>query len=70
MDKVGLEVAMLRKGVTNTQVADMLKISNMALYNKKNGVSEFKESEIRKIVEYLDLSSEEINDIFFIKKVN
>ena len=65
-----LRVVMMRKKITNREMAAKLSLSEQALYNKLNGVSEFKNSEIKKITTLLDLSMDDVNLIFFDVTVN
>lgn len=65
-----LRVVMMRKKITNREMAAKLSLSEQALYNKLNGVSEFKNSEIKKITTLLDLSMDDVNLIFFDGTVN
>lgn len=70
MDETALKVAITRAGVTNRFLARNLGISEQAFYNKISGESEFKSSEIRKLSGLLNLSFNDINDIFFSGCVN
>ena len=63
MNKALLEYHMKRNGKSIFNMCEILKISRSAFYRKCNGISEFTQSEIKKIVEYLNLSSP--MDIFF-----
>ena len=58
------------RGVKKTRIAEKLGISTMALYNKLDGKSEFKPSEIKLMQELMRLSDEEVRDIFFTVKVD
>lgn len=64
-DTLELKVAMLRAGATNATLADALGISCQSLSKKINNRVDFKSSEIQKAVDYLGLSDEERNRIFF-----
>ena len=57
MDKLELEIAMMRKGMNVVSLAKIIGISRSALYNKINGHCEFTRSEIQRIVEALGLDS-------------
>lgn len=61
---------MIEKGVTKRDVANRLNMSEQALYNKLNGTSEFKNSEIKVLAKILDLSMNDVNIIFFDGGVN
>lgn len=63
-------MAMLRQkidesGMTVTAVAEKTGISRESLYNKLNGETEFKASEIMKITQTLRLEKVEQDEIFF-----
>ena len=68
VDKARLMYEMSKKGVSCANMCEMLKISRSAFYRKCNGKSEFTQSEIQKIVDYLDLETPV--GIFFSKKVS
>ena len=57
MNKALLEYEMTEKGKSISDMCDMLNISRSAFYRKCNGKSEFTMSEIKKIVDFLNLSS-------------
>lgn len=63
MNKALLEYKMKEKGKSITDMCEMLGISRSAFYRKCNGISEFTQSEIKKIVDFLNLDSP--MDIFF-----
>ncbi len=63
-------VAVARAGVTNRRIANDLGLSEQALYNKLNGQTEFKNSEIVKLTKILQLSMDSVNSIFFDGIVN
>lgn len=68
MNKALLEYEMKKRGVTAADMCAMLGISRSAFYRKCNGQSEFTQSEIQKIVDYLDLATPV--GIFFTEKVS
>lgn len=68
MDKAKLEYEMQRKHISIQDMCDMLKMSRSAFYRKCNGISEFTQSEIQKIVDILNLDSP--MGIFFPEKVS
>lgn len=70
MNNGELRVALVRNKVSNRELAMMVGLSEQALYNKINGTTEFKNSEIMKIVKVLNLSLQDVNAIFFDGKVN
>lgn len=57
MDKALLEYEMKKKGVTIEEMCKKIGISRSAFYRKCNGTSEFTQSEIQTIVDYLKLES-------------
>lgn len=57
--------AMARKGTTASEVAKALNIDPATLSRKISGQSDFYRGEIEKICEILELSAEEIMEIFF-----
>ena len=63
MNKALLEYKMKENGKSISDMCGMLEISRSAFYRKCNGKSEFTQSEIQKIVNYLNLDSP--MDIFF-----
>ena len=63
-------VAVARAGVTNRRIANDLGLSEQAFYNKLNGQTEFKNSEIVKLTKILQLSMDSVNSIFFDGIVN
>ena len=68
MDKALLEYEMKKRGVTNGDMCAKLGCSRSAFYRKCNGISEFTQSEIQIIVDYLGLESPV--GIFFSGKVS
>ena len=57
MNKALLEYKMAEAGKSISDMCEMLGISRSAFYRKCNGKSEFTQSEIQKIVDYLALES-------------
>lgn len=57
MNKALLEYKMKEKGKSISDMCEMLGISRSAFYRKCNGKSEFTQSEIQKIVDFLELDS-------------
>lgn len=68
MNKNKLMYEMAEKKVTIMEMCEVLGISRSAFYRKCNGISEFTQSEIQTIVDYLELSSP--MGIFFEEKVS
>lgn len=57
VNKALLEYKMKENGKSISDMCAMLKISRSAFYRKCTGKSEFTQSEIQKIVDFLDLDS-------------
>lgn len=68
MDKARLLYEMQKKVITIQEMCDRLSMSRSAFYRKCNGISEFTQSEIQKIVDILELDSPMC--IFFAEKVS
>lgn len=68
MDKARLLYEMQKKGISIQEMCDRLNMSRSAFYRKCNGISEFTQGEIQKIVDILDLDSP--MGIFFAGKVS
>lgn len=65
MNSGELRAVISKAGKTFRNLSKALGISEQAFYNKLNGESDFKASEIRTLKEELHLTSDEINFIFF-----
>lgn len=68
MNKALLEYEMKKRGVSIADMCEKLGCSRSAFYRKCNGISEFTQSEIQTIVDYLELDSPV--GIFFTSKVS
>lgn len=68
LNKYKLEYEMKSRGITIEKLCFDLKISRSAFYRKCNGMSEFTQSEIQSIVDYIGLDSP--MGIFFAEKVS
>lgn len=68
MNKAKLEYEMNLRKVSRTELCQVLGISRSAFYRKCNGISEFTQGEIQKIVNYLGLETPV--GIFFDAKVS
>lgn len=66
MNRTELRVEITRKELSNRFIAKELGISEQAFYNKISGVREFKESEIKKLIQLLELTPERVNEIFLV----
>lgn len=65
-----LRASIARAGITNRKVAEILGLSEQALYNKIQGETEFKNSEIKNLASLLNLTMADVNYIFFDQSVN
>ena len=68
MDKYKLEYEMKSRGITIEMLCNDLHISRSAFYRKCNGITQFTQSEIQRIVDYIGLDSP--MGIFFAEKVS
>lgn len=67
---IKLEIAITRSGLKKREIASALGITAMGLYKKIHNLSEFKASEIIKLVKVLNLSNLEREEIFFDEDVD
>lgn len=65
-----LRASIARAGITNRKLAEHLGLSEQAFYNKIQGDTEFKGSEIKGLAKILNLSMKDVNTIFFDRDVN
>ena len=70
MNRSELRAQIARQGISNRQIARELNISEQAFYNKMSGETEFKESEIKKLVQILGFTAEDVDRIFLSENVN
>lgn len=63
-----LRASIARTGVSNRKLSELLGISEQAFYNKIQGATEFKGSEIKKLANILCLSMTDVNNIFLMQK--
>ena len=63
MDKALLEYEMNKRNITIKMMCERLGISRSAFYRKCNGITEFTQSEIQGIIDYLGIESP--SSIFF-----
>ena len=68
MDKALLNYEMKKKQITTEELCKRLDISTTSFYRKCNGITEFTQSEIQKIINILELESPV--PIFFAKEVS
>lgn len=57
MNKALLEYEMKRRGITANKMSEVLGIDRSTFSKKCNGQSEFKQSEIQRIIEYLNIDN-------------
>lgn len=57
MNKARLEYEMAIRGITRSKLCEAVGISRSAFYRKCTGLSEFTQSEIQKIVDFLNLET-------------
>ena len=65
MNKALLEYEMKKRNISTMEMCERIGISRSAFYRKCNGISEFTQGEIQKIVDILNLDSPV--EIFFAK---
>lgn len=70
MNRSELRAEFARQGISNRTIASELNISEQAFYNKMSGTSEFKESEIKKLIQILGLSASDVDRLFLSENVN
>lgn len=69
-NKKKFEIALLERGKTKSDIADLINCSLQTIYNKINNVVDFKGREIIVISEFLNLTKKEREAIFFAKQVD
>ena len=69
MNRSELRAEFARQKISNRAIAEELNISEQAFYNKMSGVSEFKESEIKKLIQILGLTADDVDRIFLSESV-
>lgn len=57
MDKARLRYEMERRGVSTIEICKVLGMSRSEFYRKCNGILEFTQSEIQRIVDFLELGT-------------
>lgn len=70
MNNIRLREKIAGARITNRKLAGLLGISEQAFYNKLQGATEFKGSEIKALAGALELDLDEVNSIFFDERVN
>ena len=68
MDKYKLEYEMKKRKISQEELCKKIHISRSAFYRKCTGLSEFTQSEIQAIIDFLELESP--MGIFFTEKVS
>lgn len=69
-DTKKFEATLILKGKTKKDIAELLGVALQTVYNKINNVVDFKGKEISAIISFLELSTEEMNEIFFANSVD
>lgn len=70
MNQGEFRAAVARANISNRVLSARLGLSEQAFYNKMSGKTEFKNSEIVKLADILNLSINDVNNIFFGNLVN
>ena len=70
LNKAELQAEIIRKGHTAKDVYTYLGISSSAWYRKINSINEFTLGEIHSMIDYMDISNDRRDLIFFNKKVS
>lgn len=65
MNKNYFKSIMVLHGDTQKTIADVLGISEQTVGDKVNGISDFKQSEIKVLIDRWKLTPEKVNEIFF-----
>lgn len=53
------------KGYTQVDLKDKIGICKASMWKKTNGISEFTQGEIKKLIDLLNMNGNEIKEIFF-----
>lgn len=65
-----LRAEMVRKGINGQKMSEAIGISESAFYRKMSGATEFTLSELKAIRDTLELSHDDVYNIFFADKVS
>ena len=65
MNKNHFKSVMVLHGDTQKTVADALGVSDQTIGDKVNGISDFKQSEIKILIDRWNLSPAQVDEIFF-----
>lgn len=65
MNKNHFKSVMVLHGDTQKSIADALTVSEQTIGDKINGISEFKQSEIKILIDRWNLTPAEVDEIFF-----
>lgn len=68
-NKNALKAKVAENGLTMGRLASMLGINDATMSRKMSGISDFKRSEIHEIILALNLSSADVNRIFFAEQL-
>lgn len=60
-----LKWKMEEKGYTQVDLKDKIGICKVSMWKKTNGISEFTQGEMKKIIDVLNMNGNEIKEIFF-----
>lgn len=63
------EIALLERKKTKRDIAELLSVSLQTIYNKINNVVDFKAKEMMAICDFLNLTEEQRDSIFFARDV-
>lgn len=65
MNKNHFKSIMVLNGDTQKTVADALNVSEQTVGDKVNGISDFKQSEIKVLIDRWNLTPSQVDEIFF-----
>ncbi len=65
MNDILLRQKMIEKNISQKDIINELGISKSSTHRKIHGLNEFTRSEIKQLISLLDLSAEEVMNIFF-----
>lgn len=65
MNKNHFKSVMVLHGDTQKSVADALSVSEQTISDKINGISDFKQSEIKVLIDRWNLTPAQVDEIFF-----
>lgn len=65
MNKNLMKSVMALHGDTQKSIAELLNLSEQTISEKMNGLSDFKQSEIKLLIDRYKLTPDQVDDIFF-----